>query len=560
MKRGILMEEMRDYLIETPIAIEEFRTRYPNLSFLPISSRLIILTVPPGAEEEFSQIEQEVGSIFLPILLGLNAIDAVEESNISTFHDYPFGELRGNGIIIGFIDTGIDYTNPIFKFEDNTTRVVNIWDQSIEGTGGSLYPYGTIYTEEQINEALRSSDPFSIVPSRDENGHGTMLAGIAAGNERGVLGGYVGGAPDASIAIVKLKPAKAYLKEAYLIKEGAVAYQENDYLTGINYLLQLAVELGKPIAICTAIGSNQGGHDGTTIVERYLQEASVFENVIFALSAGNEANQGHHYNGRVTQGGSSLFEINVGENERGFSMDLWVTSPDKLAVSVRTPLGGDTGRVPINDIRVQTYTFPLENAKIQIEYVGLEINSGEQSIRFRFITPTPGIWAVVVYGENVVDGSYNVWLPREGFVERETVFLQPNVNMTITTPANAYESLVVGAYNGTDQSIFAGSSRGPTRNMVNLPSLVAPGVNVLAPNLTGGYSRYSGTGVATAVTISACALLLEWAILEGNLRFINTLVAKTILIRGARRNPNQPYPNNIEGYGKLDFQNSLALI
>ena len=260
------------------------------------------------------------------------------------------------------------------------------------------------------------------------------------------------------------------------------------------------------------------------------------------------------------QGGTSLFEVNVGADEKGFVMYLWVTSPDKLTVSVRTPLGGDTGKAPINDILVQEYTFPLENAKVEVQYVGLEINSGEQSVRFRFTNPTPGIWAITVYGENVVDGSYNVWLPREGFVERDTVFLQPDVNVTITTPGNAYDSLIIGAYNGTDQSIYAGSSRGPTRNMVTLPSLVAPGVNVLAPNLTGGYSSYSGTGVATAVTISACALLLEWAVLEGNLRFINTLVAKTILIRGARRSPNQTYPNNIEGYGKLDLQNSFVLV
>lgn len=554
------MADMRDYLIETPIPVEEFRKRYPTLIFSPISSRLIILTVPPGGEDEFKQIDQEVGSIFLPILFGLNAIDAVEESNISVFHDYPFGELRGEGIIIGFVDTGIQYTNPLFKYEDNTTRIVNIWDQSIEGPGGDLYSYGTIYTEEQINEALRSEDPLSIVPSTDENGHGTMLAGIAAGNERGVLGGYVGGAPDASIAVVKLKPAKQYLRENYLVKEGAIAYQDNDYLTGVNYLLQLSVQLAKPIAICTALGGNQGSHDGNTIAERYLQEASVFENVIFAVSAGNEANQGHHYSGKVVQSGSSLFEVNVGAAEKGFVMYLWVTSPDKLTVSVRTPLGGDTGKVPINDIRVQEYTFPLESAKVEVQYVGLEINSGEQSIRFRFTTPTPGIWAITVYGESVVDGSYNVWLPREGFVERDTVFLQPDVNVTITTPGNAYDSLIIGAYNGTDQSIYASSSRGPTRNMVTLPSLVAPGVNVLAPNLTGGYSSYSGTGVATAVTISACALLLEWAVLDGNLRFINTLVAKTILIRGARRSPNQSYPNNIEGYGKLDLQSSLVLV
>ena len=542
---------MRSYLIETPIGISEYIQRFPNLIFSPISSRLTVLEVPEGAEGEFAELQKEIASIYEPMLFGLNAIQAVEQSNISIFHNYPFGELRGTGVIVGFVDTGIQYTNSLFTYEDNTTRIINIWDQSIPGSGTGLYNYGTVYTEEQINEALRSPDPLSVVPSTDVDGHGTALAGIATGNERGVPGGYVGGAPDADIAVVKLRPASKYLRDANLIKTGAIAYQENDYLTGINHLLQLASIQRKPLVICTAIGTNQGGHDGRTIVERYLEEASTFEDIIFVLSGGNEANQGHHYSGTVTQNSTSLFELNVGADERGFVMHLWSNAPDKLSVSIRTPLGGTTGKVPINAIQVQEYTFPLENAKVEVQYISSATTSGDQSIRFRFTTPTL---------ETVVSGSYNVWLPKQGFVGDDTRFLQPDVNMTITTPGNALDNITIGAYNGVDQSIYAGSSRGPTRTMVIEPSIIAPGVNVEVPNLTGGFTTYSGTGVATAVTASACALLLEWAVLKGNFEPMNTRVARTILIRGARRSINMTYPNNIEGYGKLDFQNSLILV
>lgn len=554
------MDEIRSYLIETPIGISEYIQRFPNLIFSAISSRLTVLEVPEGAEGEFAELQKEIASIYEPMLFGLNAIQAVEQSNISIFHNYPFGELRGTGVIVGFVDTGIQYTNSLFTYEDNTTRIINIWDQSIPGSGTGLYNYGTVYTEEQINEALRSPDPLSVVPSTDVDGHGTALAGIATGNERGVPGGYVGGAPDADIAVVKLRPASKYLRDANLIKIDAIAYQENDYLTGINHLLQLASTQGKPLVICTAIGTNQGGHDGRTIVERYLEEASTFEDVIFVLSGGNEANQGHHYSGTVTQNSTSSFELNVGADERGFVMHLWSNAPDKLSVSIRTPLGGTTGKVPINAIQVQEYTFPLENAKVEVQYISSATTSGDQSIRFRFTTPTLGIWAITVYGETVVSGSYNVWLPKQGFVGDDTRFLQPDVNMTITTPGNALDNVTIGAYNGVDQSIYAGSSRGPTRTMVIEPSIIAPGVNVEVPNLTGGFTTYSGTGVATAVTASACALLLEWAVLKGNFEPMNTRVARTILIRGARRSANMIYPNNIEGYGKLDFQNSLVLV
>ena len=554
------MEETREYLIENLFDIAEYRARYPNLIFTPISSSLFILQVPPGANEEFESLNREIRSIYFPLLYGLNAISAVEQSNISVFHTYPFGELRGNGVIIGFIDTGIQYTNTLFKYEDNTTRIIEIWDQSIEGSGISHFNYGTVYTEEQINEALRSSNPLSIVRSTDENGHGTFLAGVAAGNERGVPGGYVGGAPDASIAVVKLKPAQAYLREFYLINEDAVAYQDNDYLAGINYLLELAVRRRMPIVICTGLGTNQGGHDGNTLVEKYLQETSTFENVIFVQSAGNEANQGHHYSGTIAQGGTSLFEVNVGANEKGFVMNIWGNSPDKLTISVRSPLGGITQKIPINAVETQEYTFPLENTRLQVRYMSLQLTSGDEVINLRFVDPTPGIWAITVYGESVINGTYNVWLPREGFIETDTRFLQPDVSTTITTPGNATKSMTIGAYNDLDQSIYAASSRGPTRSMVIEPTLIAPGVNVQGPNLIGGYTTYSGTSVAAAVTASGCVLLLEWAVINRNLLPINTRVAKTILIRGARRTPNTIYPNNVEGYGKLDLQNSLILV
>ena len=554
------MDEVRNYLIETPIGISEYVQRFPNLIFSPISSRLTVLEVSQKAQGEFEQLQKEIASIYEPMLFGLNAIQAVEQSNIALFHNYSFGELRGTGVIVGFIDTGIQYTNSLFTYEDNTTRIISIWDQSVEGSGTGLYNYGTVYTAEEINEALNSPDPLAVVPSTDLDGHGTALAAIVAGNERGVPGGYVGGAPDADIAVVKLRPASQYLRDLNLIKEGALAYQENDYLTGINHLLQLASTQGKPLVICTAIGTNQGGHDGRTITERYLEEASTFENIIFVLSAGNEANQGHHYSGTVAQNNTSLFELNVGAGERGFIMDLWSSAPDKLTVSIRTPLGETTGKIPINAIQIQEYSFPLENAKVEVQYISSETTSGDQSIRFRFTTPTLGIWSITVYGETVVSGNYNVWLPRQGFVGEDTRFLQPDVNTTITTPGNALDNITIGAYNGVDQSIYAGSSRGPTRTQVIEPAIIAPGVNVEVPNLTGGFTTYSGTGVATAVTTSACALLLEWAVIKRNLPLINTRVARTILIRGARRSPNTAYPNNIEGYGKLNFQNSLILV
>lgn len=551
--------EVRDYLIDALIGLAEYRERYPRLGFFPITTRTFILEVPSGAEaeEEFQLFSADVQSIYMPVLYGLNASVDLAESNITFFHDYPFGPLRGEGTLIGIVDTGIEYTNPLFQYEDNTTRIVSIWDQSIEGNGVRNFPYGTEYSEADINEALKATDPYSIVPSRDEIGHGTFLAGVAAGDDRSIEAAYTGGAPEAMLVIVKLRPAKEYLREYYLIEDDAIAYQDNDYLAGIYYLIETARRLQKPIAICTGLGCNDGGHNGSTIVERYLNEASSYEDIVLVLSAGNEANQGHHYSNVIQQGGTQTFEVNVSEREKGFILRVWMNKPDIVAISFTTPLGQKIERIPINIGSSQNFKIPLEPSEITVIYTYPELGTGEQVISVRLATPTPGIWQFALYGENIVDGTYNVWLPREGFIRENTRFLKPEAFTTVCIPATAEEVIVVGAYNSTDKSIYAASGRGPTRTMTIKPDLIAPGVNVQGPNLSGGYTTATGTSIAAAITTSASALLLQWAVIERNLLKMNTRVAKTILIRGANRSPREVYPNNITGYGQLNLQSSI---
>lgn len=538
--------------------VEFFRRLYPNLIFTRITPGLYTVQVPAGNEDEFNRLRQDISFILEPTVYGLNASDAFEASNISVFHDYPYGELRGNGVLIGFVDTGIAYQNPLFQNADGTTRIISIWDQTIQGNPPEPFNYGSVYSEADINEALRSTDPFSIVPSRDENGHGTFIAGVAAGNDQTDEASFKGGAPDASIIMVKLREASAEKKEYYLIEEGVPAYQSNDILTGINYLLELALTRNQPLIICVGIGNNYGAHNGTDVLEGFMLGISAASNVITVIAAGNEANSGHHYSGAVTREISEDIEINVGEDERGFFLYLWTSVDNLLTISVKSPLGQVIDKIPVKTEEVQNFRFNLENSTLSVRYLYPDPLSGSEEISIRLVTPTPGIWTLTVYGETVADGQFHIWLPRRGFIKDTTRFLRPDPDTTVQIPGTEQYTIVVGAYDYIDDSIYVASGRGPTTDGVIKPDLIAPGVNVQGPTPAGGFTTYVGTSTAAAVTAAACALLMQWAVINNNLSLMNTRIARGILIKGARRQRGVTYPNNVEGYGRLDLQNSIA--
>lgn len=551
---------LANYTLGSSSSLEEFRRVYPNLLIERITPGLYTIQVPEGQEEEFKKLEREVRFIAQPTIYGLNAQQALEVSNISVFHDYPYGELRGTGVAIGFVDTGIDYTQPLFQNADGTTRIVALWDQTIPGNAPMDFNYGTVYTANKIDEALKSDTPETIVPSKDTIGHGTFLAGVAAGNDQTEAASFVGGAPDAAIMMVKLRPASQRLREFYLINEEVPAYQSNDIMAGINFLLEQAYIMNLPLVICLGVGNNFGAHNGTNFLEGYLEGISATSNVIDVVAAGNEGNSSHHYKGSIITGTVDEVEINVAENEKGFIMFFWAELPNRMQIAVKSPLGQVVDKIPILNDQIQEYRFTLERSQLQVRYLYPDTVTGSEAIILRLEDPTPGIWTIMVYPENIVTGEYHIWLSRKGFINEATRFLKPNPDTTLQIPGTATFSIVVGAYDYVDDSIYVASGRGPTTNNIIKPDLIAPGVNVQGPTPGGGLTTYVGTSTAAAVTASACALLMQWAVIEGNFPNMNTRIARGILTRGARRQKGVVYPNNIEGYGRLDLQASIRAL
>lgn len=509
----------------------------------------------------------------IPGLYTLLDSSSMEASGILTTFSSPALDNKAQGVLVGFIDTGIDYTNPLFCNPDGTTRITSIWDQSIPADKSVIPPgvpdrfqvsgatYGTEYTRRQINEALASDEPLSIVPSTDTDGHGTFLAGIAAGGSLPEQD-FTGAAPLCELVVVKLKPAKEYLRDFYLIREGAPAYQENDIMMGIKYLRVTAFIQEKPLVILLGVGSNLGSHEGTSPLSVMLQDISRNLGTATVIAAGNEAGRGHHYKGTIPSGDEFHdVEIRVGppEAERGFVVELWASTVDTYSVGFISPSGEAIGRIPIIARNETSIPFLLEPTVITVNYQLIEVGSGKQLIFMRFQTPSPGIWTVRVYNTQFFTGQFNMWLPPHNMISDETVFLSPNPYTTITGPGNAASPITVGAYNHLNNSIYIHSSRGYTAAGLVKPDLAAPGVNVSGPSIARRtndsvpMTTKTGTSVAAAHVAGAAANLLGWGIVEGNNITMSEASIKAYLIRGARRNPALSYPNREWGYGALDL-------
>ena len=292
-------------------------------------------------------------------LLDMQPLDA---AGIFTLQNYPTLQLMGEGIMIGFLDTGIDYTHPVFRNLDGTTRIAGIWDQTIQdGDPPEGFLYGTEYTEERINAALHSESPQELISSEDTDGHGTFVASVAAGSAES-SGQFLGAAPEAVIAMVKLKPAKEYLRRFYYIPEGAKAYQENDIMAGVAYLTRLAERYRRPLVIYLGLGSNSGDHSGNSVISYYLNYVSLKRNTAVVVAAGNEATARHHYYGEVAFGQQSdVVEVNVEDPVEGFHIEMWAKAPELYSVQIISPTGERTAGVRVQQDGREVYRFVFEN-------------------------------------------------------------------------------------------------------------------------------------------------------------------------------------------------------
>ena len=553
-------EHFGDFIVKYMQNVENTMELFPGTTFQAINEIFGILYVPLENTGELEITGTSYNSI--PKCYTYMDMEAAGASGITRLHDHPYLKLRGRGTAVAVIDSGIDYQNEVFR-NAGGSRIAYLWDQSLEeesDMGAAKVPYGRLFRKRDIDLALDSENPFFIVPSRDTNGHGTALAGIAAGNM--VQGeNFTGAAPEATLIIIKVKPAKQYLRNFYLYPPEAEVFQEDDVMMAIAFAIRLAKELGVPLSICVGIGSSQGAHLGTNALSQYVDYVANFSQVSVSVAAGNEGNTRNHSTGIFSQEREKIVtELRVAEREQGFTMEFWGEPPEIYELSIQSPTGEILEVSSSIGSRTQELSFVFVETKVYVNYILIERQTGYSLVYIRFFHPASGIWKIFTQGKNKQNVQFHMWLPVEGLISQDTYFLEPSPYTTVTAPGDARNSITATAYQHRDGSIYIAAGRGYTPNGMVTPHLAAPGVNVKVPLVRGGFGIRSGTSISAAQTAGIAALLFEWAIIRDNQPFFTGSSVKYYLQRGARREENMQYPNPEWGYGRVDLYHTFELL
>jgi subtilisin family serine protease len=556
-----LAEDSRSIVVEYKGDIVGAIKKYPNTEAYIIDKRRALLSLPYGESDRILRTTPEIVYADPGSALTLCDISPVEASETTVFHNNVYLPLSGLGVIIGIVDTGIDYLNEEFINEDGTTRILTIWDHTIEGGSPSAeIPIGVVYTEEDINKALEikrnGGDPYSVVPSKDDIGHGTHIAGIAAA--RGANPELVGAAPRCSLAIVKLRPGTKAFREYYAIYGNEVAYINTGVFLGLKFLNSFASKLKKPIVLLIPLGTNMGAHNGESLTERYINEISQFSGVVVVAPTGNQGNSDTHTTGVISNiGDTGVIELRIGKNQKDIRIEIWVSKPDKVSLSITSPTGEVTRKIVPKLKEVSNINFVYERTQMTIEYFIPEEITGDQKIIITARGIKEGIWQFRLIGDLIVVGKYDSWILQKELLAPDTKFLNPNKNTTLTLPATAQKAISVAYYNQNNNSIVPQSGNGYTRNNMIKPDIAAGGINAITTTVGGGTKVISGSSVAAAVVAGACALILQWGIVDGNDTTMYSSKVKTYLIRGTTRRPGDVYPNPQWGYGMLNMKGTF---
>lgn len=555
-RQFILSEDYRDFIgnhVRTPF-FESILPEDPCVQDAGFGYKCIYLSAESADPVTLSRYSYNS----IPACYAPQSLETLNQAGILPIQNYPTLRLGGKGVLIGFMDSGIDYTADIFRELDGTTRIAAIWDQTVqEGTPPSGFFYGSEYNTEMINKALSSSSPFSIVPSKDDSGHGTYAASLAAGSAT-ANGDFLGAAPQSSIAVVKLKQAKKYLRDYYCIPQDTVCYQESDLMLALKYLNDLADSLGLPLVTCFTCGSSMGGHIGTLPLAYLIDGYSSRANHITVTGTGNEADKRHHFVGSVQSSEEAkTVELRIGEDVPGFSLELWTEVPNLFSISVISPSGENTSRIPFQAGTGAEIDFLFERTTLTVDYRLIVEKSNSELIFFRFRSPAAGIWKIKVEPVNTADGIFHMWLPLSEFIKGEVFFLESDPYYTLTNPSGAASPITAAYYDGTSQAVSQSSGRGYTRTGRMKPDIAAPGVNVSGIVPGGRLSSRTGSCAAAAITAGAVALMLEWLLYIQNVPGIDAYQIRSLLILGAVRPDTMEYPNREWGYGQLNLYNTF---
>ena len=452
--------------------------------------------------------------------------------------------LTGKGVLVAVIDSGIDYFHPDFRNPDGTTRIGLLADQDRD----------RIYTREEINTALETgsrTSALALVPSTDPSGHGTAVAAIAAGNGREGNGVYRGVAYESELMVVKLGTplTDSFPRTTQLMK-------------ALDLVVRRAQDMNRPLAVNISFGNTYGSHDGTSLLETFINDMSGIGRNVIVAGTGNEGTGAGHRAGSLVMGQEENAQLSIAPYETGMGVQLWKSYVDQFSIRLVTPSGEIIGPI---DSRLGPQTLRYGGTQILIYYGKPSPFSRAQEIYFDFLPVRDyldsGIWTFRLTPERIVTGRYDMWLPSRGILNPSTRFLRPVPETTLTIPSTAANVISVGAYDDSYRAYADFSGRGFTRQTQQVkPDLAAPGVDIVTARRGGGYEAVTGTSFAAPFVTGSAALLMQWGILQGNDPFLYGEKVKAYFTRGARHLPGYDvWPNERLGYGTLCVRDSLPL-
>ena len=520
-------------------------------SVVELSNEFAIVTVREDRLEALAGIEA-VEYIEKPKRLFFQVENGRRVSCMTSVQIRP-PKLYGTGVLVAIIDSGIDYANLDFRNADGTTRIYALWDQTIPGNPPEGYVQGTEYTQEKINEPLQQenrTERMKIEPSEDRSGHGTAVAGIAAGNGRGSKGArYQGVASESGILVVKLGTPR---------EEGFP--RTTELMQAIDYVVKKAQRAGRPVAINISFGNTYGSHTGTSLLERVIADIANLWKSVICIGMGNEGASAGHTAGILKENTEERIPLAVQMKETAINVQIWKSYHDIVDISLISPAGVQIG--PIPEV-IGTQRFVVGDTEILLYYGEPSPFHVSQEIFIEFLPKdsyiTPGIWQFVLTPRKIVTGEYELWLPSENVLIRGSAFRYPTERGTLTIPSTSQRVISVGAYDSLTFAYADFSGRGGLEGE-SKPDLVAPGVDITAPTPSGIYQTFTGTSFATPFVSGAAALMMEWGIVRGNDPYLYGEKVKAYLRRGARPLPGfTEYPNPQVGYGALCLRDSLPL-
>lgn len=518
-------------LIVRYIRLEQVRN-IPGVTIKELSGGYAILNAPKDKVDEIASLD-EIIFVEKPKRLEYALLNAKRESCINQVQQPNFlgdgAGLFGEGVIVGIADSGIDYTNRVFRNQDGTTRILKLWDQVT----------GSIYDEAQINEALASENPYSIINSKDPTGHGTHVAGIAAGNFAENKNNNLGIATKSRLVVVKMATAS----------ENSFP-RTTQLMEAVDFIVKQANEYHMPLSLNLSFGNTYGSHDGTSLLSTYIDSVIDGNRISVQIGSGNEGDSAGHAGGYADE--TTEIELQVSRLQRSFSVQLWKDYVDIFGIEIIAPSGERTF-ILRDESSVTRYR--INETDLFVLYGTPQPYSRFQEIYMDFIPASQyineGIWIIRITPDRIVSGRYDLWLPNSQSLNENTRFLRPDPETTLTIPGATLKAVTVGAYDSNTGKIATFSGRGFTRqnNQVK-PDIVAPGVNISSAAPSGGTAIMSGTSMATPFVTGAVALMMEWGIVRGHDRFLYGEKVKAYLIRGARHLQQfDTWPNPSAGWG-----------